>query len=367
MKQMVRHGHQVTAVVLCTQPMRRGTPGEIVARGYSLVTVNKPEIVALLSSALALLRNRSLEVAYCSASSWRHAVGQAMAAGDVDLVHLEHLRSTSLGADFGVPTVWDAVDCRTTVWTRARDLGQGLRRLVGAVEAPRVRRQEREAMAVYDRVLVSSDADQKALMEIYPTAVPIVLRNGVDAEYFGATPPRPEPGKIVLTGAMNYQPNAEAALEFCRDVLPLILGRRSDAHVDIVGSSPGRRVRALGGPEITVTGFVKDLRPYLSRAQVAICPTRLGAGSQYKIIEAMASGVPVVATRAAADAHGLKDGVHLLVADGARRTADAVLQVLGSESLAARLREAGLAEIRSRFSWDLIGDELDRIHGGLVS
>jgi glycosyltransferase involved in cell wall biosynthesis len=364
-KQMARHGHRVTAVVLSVGP----TDGNPTAGHDSveLVTVTKSTLGAYLSSAGALVRNQSLEVAYCASSSWRQAVDDVIASGGVDLIHLEHIRATSVGAGLGLPTVFDAVDCRTTVWRRARDLGHGVRRLIGAVEAPRVRRQEKEALARYDRVLVSSVADRDALVEISPGVAPTVLRNGVDAEYFASVPPRPQPGTIVLSGAMSYQPNAEAAVQFCRDVLPLVRRRRSNAHLDIVGSSPGRGVRALAAADVAVTGFVEDLRPYLSRAQVAVCPTRLGAGSQYKVLEAMAAGVPVVASRAAAEAHGLQDGVHLITADGATQTADAVLELLGNETLADRLREAGLAEIQARFSWDLVGDELDRIHASLLA
>jgi polysaccharide biosynthesis protein PslH len=366
-KQMVRHGHQVTAVVLSVDRSEADALGQVNPDSIELVTVNKSAVGAYLSSASALVRNQSLEVAYCTSSNWRRAVSEVVASGSVDLLHLEHIRATSVGARFGLPTVFDAVDCRTTVCRRARDQGHGVHRLIGAVEAPRVRRREQEAMAVYDRVLVSSAADQDALMEISPGVVPAVLRNGVDAEYFAKVPPRPEPGRIVLSGAMSYQPNAEAAVEFCRDILPLVRGRRSDAHLDIVGSSPGRGVRALAAADVVVTGFVADLRPYFARAQVAVCPTRLGAGSQYKVLEAMAAGVPVVATRAAADAHGLKDGVHLIATDGARETAEAVLEILDNEELAGRLREAGLTEIRTRFNWDSIGDELDLIHGSLLA
>src|ERR1035437_1312815 len=366
-KQIARHGHRVTAVVLSVGRSEPGTTDRASRDSFELVTVNQPAVSAYLSSAGALVRNESLEVAYCSSPMWRRAVQEFVASGNVDLVHFEHIRSTSIGADFPLPTVWDAVDCRTTVWTRARDLGHGVRRLIGAVEAPRVRRQEKEAMALYDEVLVSSVADREALMEISPGVMPTVLRNGVDADYFAAVPPRPARGTIVLTGAMSYQPNAEAAVDFCRDVLPLVRGRRRDAHLDIVGSSPGRSVRALAAPDVAVTGFVEDLRPYLSRAQVAVCPTRLGAGSQYKVLEAMAAGVPVVATRAAAKAHELKDGVHLIAADDASETAEAVLEIIGNAALAGRLREAGLTEIRTRFTWDVVGNELDRIHALLVA
>ena len=366
-KQMLRHGHRVTAVVLSIDRTEEDAPDQASHGSFDLVTVKKSALSAYLSSASALVRNQSLEVAYCASSSWRQAVHEVAASGAVNLVHLEHIRATSVGANFGLPTVFDAVDCRTTVWSRARDLGHGVRRLVGAVEAPRVRRREEEAMAMYDRVLVTSVADREALEEISPGVVPTVLRNGVDADYFAAVPPRPEPGTVVLTGAMSYQPNAEAAVEFCREVLPLVRSRRSDAHLDIVGSSPGRSVRALAAPDVAVTGFVDDLRPYLARAQVAVCPTRLGAGSQYKVLEAMAAGVPVVATRAAAEAHGLEDGVHLVTADGARETADAILELLGNQALADRLREAGLTEVRTHFSWDLVGDELDQIHTSLVA
>src|ERR1035437_6526 len=162
-KQIARHGHRVTAVVLSVGRSEPGTTDRASRDSFELVTVNQPAVSAYLSSAGALVRNQSLEVAYCSSPMWRRAVQEFVASGNVDLVHFEHIRSTSIGADFPLPTVWDAVDCRTTVWTRARDLGHGVRRLIGAVEAPRVRRQERRQWL----------STTKSLSPRLPTAKPL--------------------------------------------------------------------------------------------------------------------------------------------------------------------------------------------------
>jgi glycosyltransferase involved in cell wall biosynthesis len=144
--------------------------------------------------------------------------------------------------------------------------------------------------------------------------------NGVDMEYFrpaaGAPPARPP--SVVLTGTMDYAPNADAACFFARDVLPRLRARLPDLRFHIVGRDPTRAVRALAAePGVEVTGAVADVRPYLARAAAAVAPLRVARGIQNKVLEAMAMGVPIVATSAALAGLGAEPG------DGARRAEDA--------------------------------------------
>jgi len=100
---------------------------------------------------------------------------------------------------------------------------------------------------------------------------------------------------------------------------------------------------------------------------VAVCPTRLGAGSQNKVLEAIAAGVPVVCSQEAAQALGLVPDRHLLVARDEREMAQKVRALLVDLTMAARLSSAARREVNQRFAWDRIGDQLDEIHRGALA
>jgi glycosyltransferase involved in cell wall biosynthesis len=115
---------------------------------------------------------------------------------------------------------------------------------------------------------------------------------------------------------MDYFPNIDAVQYFCNAIFPLLRKAMPEARFSIVGRHPTQRVKALGRyPNVTVTGTVPDVRPYLSKAMVAVAPLRIARGVQNKILEAMAMGLPVVGTSQAFQ------GLHVSTGDGVR-TAD---------------------------------------------
>ena len=108
---------------------------------------------------------------------------------------------------------------------------------------------------------------------------------------------RPVPGRIVFTGAMNYPPNIVAADFLARLLLPRVRTVRPDTQLVIVGREPDPRVLGLAALDgVDVTGAVDDIRPWLQSAQVFVCPMLSGTGIKNKLLEAMASGLPCVAT-----------------------------------------------------------------------
>jgi glycosyltransferase involved in cell wall biosynthesis len=126
-------------------------------------------------------------------------------------------------------------------------------------------------------------------------------------------------------------------------------------------------VRALAAIDgVTVTGVVDDVRPSLARAAVAVAPLKLARGTQNKVLEAMASGIPVVASQLAARGVDAVADEHLLVANDPKAFADAVLRIMNDETLRARLAVAGRARMLSHHTWDHAMQRLDTIVGPLV-
>jgi glycosyltransferase involved in cell wall biosynthesis len=151
-------------------------------------------------------------------------------------------------------------------------------------------------------------------------------------------------------------------IEFCANTLPLLRVRRPAIKLLIVGANPTPAVSRLGDlPGVTVTGSVPDVRPYVRRAALMVAPLRIARGTQNKLLEAMAMGVPVVTGAAAAGGVDALPTEHLLVADDPDSCAEAVLRVLEDPAERARLSAAGRARMLTHHAWDASMRRLDGI------
>ena len=196
-----------------------------------------------------------------------------------------------------------------------------------------------------------------------------VLPNGVDLDYFTPGEESRQPETIVFSGKMSYHANATAALHLVNDIMPLVWEARPDAQVWIVGKDPTAAVQALARryAQVTVTGAVPDLRPYLRRATLAVAPLVYGAGIQNKVLEAMACATPVIASRRAVLSLQAIGEEHLLVADGPAHFAQQILRLLADPELRARLGKAGRRYVETHHAWDRIVDDLAAIYHALTT
>jgi polysaccharide biosynthesis protein PslH len=145
---------------------------------------------------------------------------------------------------------------------------------------------------------------------------------------------------VSFIGRMDYYPNQECMQRFCAQTWPLLKARRPGMKLLIVGADPSPAIRDLGRlPGVTVTGSVPDVRPYIRGSALMVAPLAIARGTQNKILEAMAMGVPVVTSRAAAGGVDATAPEHFLVADTPAEIADAILHIVGNPAERARLAE----------------------------
>jgi len=184
-----------------------------------------------------------------------------------------------------------------------------------------------------------------------------VLENGVDLNYFSPQADVPSieckhRPLIVFTGQMDYRPNVEAVAGFAREAFPSIRAVHPQAVFAIVGRNPAQEVQRLADiPGVIVTGSVPDVRGWLAAADVVVGPLRIARGIQNKVLEAMAMGRPVVASRQAAEGIDAQDDRHILIADGTSGEAEAVLALLADPARAAALGQAARAQVEARYDW----------------
>jgi len=230
------------------------------------------------------------------------------------------------------------------------------------LEGRKLERAERRLAARFDMCTVTTRLERETLEGFGTGAAVEWFPNGVDAGAFAPGSEPVEPDSLVFLGRMDYYPNAECMVEFCRRTLPLVRRRRPGATLTIVGAKPSAAVRALGRlPGVRVTGSVPDVRPFARRSAAAVAPLRIARGTQNKILETMAMGIPTIATDVAARGVDAVPGEHLLVGTTPEEIADRVVRVLEDAGEARRLGEAGRARMLSHHSWARAMRELDRI------
>lgn len=208
-------------------------------------------------------------------------------------------------------------------------------------EARRLQEEEKRLARTFDASVLVSDQEASLFRsQVADVAHRVVsIGNGVDITFFSFDPERSSPytlssEPVVFTGAMDYWANADAVIWFAREIWPKVLEKRPRAVFFVVGARPTPNVVALGCSNIRVTGWVRDVRPYLQCARVVVAPMRIARGVQNKVLEGMAMGKAVITTSRGLEGIGAVPGRDLLVCDEPDAYASAVLALMdgaGSE------------------------------------
>ncbi|OQW97146.1 MAG: hypothetical protein BWK77_02555 [Verrucomicrobia bacterium A1] len=225
---------------------------------------------------------------------------------------------------------------------------------------------ERYEFAMYrgaDRVLVLTPEERYGLLAYAPNLRINVIPSGVDTEYYQPTDPASREQALVFTGNYSDEPNCDAVMWFCHAVWPRLKSRYPDLTFYVVGPRPTSGMLALPrkDPRIIVTGEVDDIRPYLARARVFVCPNRLGSGMRGKILQAMAAGIPVVSTTLGAEGISIQMGDNGFLADRPRIMAQYIDLLLSDPVLHANITRHARVMVVDRFSWDRGIDLLEHV------
>lgn len=231
------------------------------------------------------------------------------------------------------------------------------------MQVGRLARFERWACESADWVTAVSETDQRYLQS--PNLPISVIPNCIDITEY-QTPMSSIPFDLVFSGKMDYRPNVDAVLWFADEAWPLVRAARPSTTWAIVGQKPHARLDRLRQvPGITVTGWVEDVRPYLTGASLFIMPFRVGSGTRLKLIEAMAAGKAVVSTRVGAEGFPVVDGREIVLADGVEEMATAVLRLL--DDLAERTRLGTAArQFAAAYDWRVVIPQFNQIYAKLV-
>lgn len=244
-----------------------------------------------------------------------------------------------------------------TQWTRPP------KKWIYSIEANRLHKYEQHLARTFSRSLVCSTREAEEFQKLIPGSAVDCVPNGVDLNYFQpAESQNQKPNSLIFCGVMNYRPNVDGVDWFCKQVLPLIRKVIPGVSLTICGSSPDQTVQSLQDePGVSVTGAVPDVRPYMARSEVAVVPLRIARGIQNKLLEAMAMGMPSVATTAAWKGIDAKIGRDLFVEDNPTEFANAVIRLLKDRQLRQTIGQAARSAVEADYRWEDTLAKLDDI------
>ncbi|MES2462887.1 MAG: glycosyltransferase, partial [Armatimonadota bacterium] len=363
---LVKAGYRVTVAALDDRsPADASAHAELRQICEAVHLVPHPRLQAAAQALLALPTGTPLWAAWCQSPQMMHLLRSLTATQRFDVAHVEHLRAAHFAPAVGdLPCVFDAVDCITDLQRQvvAHTPPSKPRHWLAREEAVKLRRYEPAICNCFRQVTVTSQHDADALLSLQVQSPIAIIPNGVDRELprsassNGTTDKRFD---LIFSGKMSYQANEDAALFLLNHILPrldLLLPQLPPVSVCIAGTGPSELLRqsALRWEDrVTITGWVEDLRPFLAASRIAVCPMRIGVGIQNKVLEAMAMGLPVVATPVASRAFGRNaQNNGLRIAADAQSFANHCAELLSGDDTARHVGIAGRDYVRAFHRWD---------------
>ena len=377
----LRRGHQVRAfhqirllsarhrIVLLAAARRPPAPEAIAAVApycEEIVVVPVPFASAAAGAAGALFSGRPVQAAIYGGTALRRRLDDAMRRHRPDLLHVQLARMAPFAdRPLLVPRLMDLVDSLSLNMERRFRRDTGPRRWAAFLEWKRMARYEKRIVQTWDHVTVVSPVDRAAIGD---AAGFTVNTNGVHLEEFPFAPAAGADATVVFTGNLGYFPNVDAMGWFVERVFPILRRLAPSARLRIAGTRPSARMRRLAARDgVELAAEPDRIGGALAGASVAVAPMRAGSGQLLKILEAMASGVPVVATSLAADAFDFRRGQELLVADDPDAFAGAVARLLADPAEARALARRARTAVEDRYTWRRSVDELEGIYETLLA
>jgi sugar transferase (PEP-CTERM/EpsH1 system associated) len=320
-----------------------------------------PSYISYLNCIAGLFGKLPLQVYYYYSSRMKRLINKEIKNFDLIFVHL--IRMAEYVKDFNnIPKILDLEDAISLNYERSIKYQKGMCYLRNKIEKERVLKYETTIINNFDKSILVSEIDKSYLNKYADTNNVVIIPVGIDLEFFSYSNDNFDSECIVFLGNMRTFPNNDAVVYFYNEIFPLILKDIPNSKFYIVGANPTRMVSSLGKRKnVVVTGQVSDVRPYLRRAVVSVCPMRTGAGIQNKILESMASGTPVITSSMGLEGIQAIPNEEIFVADDKYEFAEKTVNLIKDKELRNKLSLRGRKLVEMKYSNESIMEEFEKI------
>jgi len=300
-------------------------------------------------------------------SKVKEAIRQILSNGKFDLVHFDSLHMAYYGEfikdEFELPVVLREHNVQTTIMERYYQHQRNpLIKLYAYLQYKKMHRYEAKICEIFDMCLMITREDKERIEAMNPSVKTCIIPAGVDTSYFHPLKIEEEAGSLVFVGDLGWLPNVDGVLWFYDKVWPRIKKALLPVKFYVVGGRPPEKIRKLSrrNENIVVTEFVPDVRPYVAKCSVYIVPLRIGGGMRLKILEAMATQRPVVATSVGAEGIMVTDRENIMIADSEADFAGRVIELLKERKLRRRIAKGGKELVEQEYRWESVVEALEK-------
>jgi len=304
---------------------------------------------------------------YCRYGWFPSVLRRILEVEKFDFIHFDHPHTALTWAQIRrmqpeAKLVLDAHNVEAEIVERLAESAPRWQRKGLRWQAARIRELERELASKTDLVLTCSEKDAAAFREMGAQRTRVVPN---------AIPPLPPPlvaqrRDVVFVGSLDWRPNSDAAILLAKEIWPRCRALLPGARLVIVGRNPPLGVQALAAHDVLIEGSVPSVRPYLDRAFATAIPLRAGSGTRIKILEAWAAGVPVIASRIAAEGLPYTDGKDVILAEEPGEFARALVRLWRDRQQAEELAREGRSTVEP-FTAEKIAETVARDYRELLA
>jgi len=307
----------------------------------------------------AFFNGKPLQLGYFYRSSSQKKINTILKKSNPDHIYCQLIRVSEYVKDSVIPKTLDYQDIFSTGAKRQAETAPAWKKPLYLMEYRRLLRYENDIFDKFDHTTIISQPDRDLLLHPLRNEVTIIP-NGVDQEYFYPVK-KQKTHDIVFTGNMGYPPNIDAAHFIAEEIFPLVLKQFPAATLLVAGATPHAKVLALKASNITVTGWLADIRDSYASSSIFIAPMRIGTGLQNKLLEAMAMQLPCITSELANQALGAKENEEILVGTKASEYAEHIICLMRNEAMAKELAQKGYNFVSKTFSWENSTSMLEKL------
>jgi sugar transferase (PEP-CTERM/EpsH1 system associated) len=330
----------------------------------SVTPVRLSRFRSLANMGVSLFRpSLPLQVGYYRSAQFARELSRLEQTHNFDLLHVFLLRLAPYLPKVSKPKLVELIDSMELNLERRANEAIGLKRWVLQEELRRIRSYEGAAVRTFDAATVVSERDASVLRE--PRVQVISL--GVDVSVYSPAEQTATGSSIIFSGNLSYEPNITAVQWFMDNCYTALRQRVPEIKFTVAGANPSKEIARLANePGVEVTGYVPSMVDALRGAKVAVAPMQTGSGMQFKILEAMATGLPVVTTSFGLGSIQARGEVELEVADAPSAFVDKVAGLLGDAEKRRKMGAAARQFVMDRHSWEEAGRKIDQIYASLA-
>lgn len=333
-----------------------------------ILNLNKKTVVFnILRNILSLpfRLNLPFQVAYFFNKNIKKQILQIIEAEKPDHIYCQLARMAEYVRHLNLPKTLDYMDAFSIGAARRADSSHWLTKPFWKIEAHKMAQYEAHLAHDFDNLTIISTQDRDVLDFTNKNKIQIV-HNGVDSNYFNKNNAVQHPPQyhISFVGNLGYYPNVEAAKYLVHQILPLLLTHMPDIKILIAGARPTAEVQNLSNKNVTVKGWLKDIRAAYSDAQIFVAPLYHGSGQQNKILEAMAIGLPCITTSLVNNAILAKPDIEILTIepdDTERIWVEKIMNLLQNVDYQEFISKDARLFVEEKYSWEYSATLLNNI------